>query len=341
MKSLKEYSLNLKEEDYHAYPAWSYSTIARYAKDGFSAMATLHDSFSPTPAMEFGSLFDSMVTKGKKTLEEYIVDDTACPPAEKNVFDYLLAAGHREPFVELQPSDISIAMDECAFYPKYKYETKVEKLTKAFKYYETRRVGKKIVSRQDWNDAIEMLAAFRENEVTGKLFKTENTEDMEYIYQAQFLEEYSFDFGKEVPVKIMPDLLVVNHKEKTIQPVDLKTSAVPAFSFSENFVKYRYDLQAGCYTDILRLVISKDPDYKDYTVLPFIFADISRTDKVPVTYVYNPDNGFSYTKGDKTYHYKSWDQLLEEIIDYEEADAVVPSYISLSQPNDIIDILSR
>ena len=58
--------MNLSEQAYHDYPAWSYSLIAKYARNGFSAIATLHDKMKPTPEMEFGSLFDSILTKGRR-----------------------------------------------------------------------------------------------------------------------------------------------------------------------------------------------------------------------------------------------------------------------------------
>ena len=144
---------------------------------------------------------------------------------------------------------------------------------------------------------------------------------------------------KEVEVRIMPDLLVVNHKDKTVLPVDLKTSSMPAYDFAQNFIKFRYDLQAELYSDVLRLVLNKIPDYRDYTLLPYLFTDVSRADKVPVTYEYDPSNGFSYTKGDKIYEYKGWMELLMEILQYEESEAKVPRYITISGPNDLMSII--
>ena len=342
MKSLKEYSLNLSEEDYHNYPAWSYSMIAKYAKDGFSAISTLHERTAPTPSMEFGSLFDSIITKGKKTLDTYVIDNTACPPAEKEVFDRLLATGHTEAYIDIQPSDLTSVMESCeSFCSKYKkYDTRIAKLDAASGYYDARRTGKKVVSSQDWEDAMEMARPFRTDEYLKSIFGTKNTQDIEYIYQAQFKTTWVIE-GEEVDVKIMPDLLIVNHKDRTIQPVDLKTSSVQAYNFVENFLNFKYYLQAECYTDILRKICEEDEDYRYYTILPFLFTDISRTDKIPVTYEYDPSTSFSYTKGDRTYSYKGWQELLAEILVYEAEQAKVPSYITLAGPNNIIDILSR
>ena len=341
MKSLKDYSLNLSEQEYHDYPAWSYSVIAKYAKDGFSALSTLHDKTAPTPSMEFGSLFDSILTKGRATLDEYVVDDTTCPPAEKNVFDTLIAKGHHEPFREVFTRDLVNTMEECGFYKTLKESTRLEKLEKASAYYENRRSGKKVVSSADWEDAIEMARIFRCDDYLKDLFGTKNTDDVEYIYQAQFLVNEVVE-GEDVVVKFMPDLLVVNHKEKTIQPVDLKTSAMPAYDFASNFIKYRYDIQAEGYTEWLKTLIRQDAkEYGDYVVLPYLFTDISRTDKVPVTYKYDPEFGFSYTKGDRMFSYKGWRELLGEILVYEANHAKVPNYIRTDGPNDLREILNK
>lgn len=121
---------------------------------------------------------------------------------------------------------------------------------------------------------------------------------------------------------------------------------MPAYDFKENFLKYRYDIQANLYTCGLRIVISNDADLEDYTVLPYLFTDISRADMIPVTYVYDPMsesqvNGLTFCAGDRTYSYKGWQTLLDEIITYEESQAKVPSYIKTGEPNDLLSILSR
>jgi hypothetical protein len=351
MKSLKDISLNLSEEEYHEYPAWSYSLISRYAKDGFGAIATLHDKFVATPSMEFGSLFDSMITKGKATLDEYVVDFTGItiPPAEKSVFDKLLELGYGKYSYDTLAGPafgtLSEVMHSCdTFCSKYKKdETRLAKLAENAGYWELIRTGKKVVSKEDWDDAVEMYNVFRNDEYLKTLFGTKNTKDVEYIYQAQFKVPWSID-GQEIEIKIMPDLLVVNHKDKTIQPVDLKTSSAPAWSFKDNFLKYRYDLQAELYTAVLRKITSQRgeaSEYESYEILPYLFTDISRTDKVPVTYKYDPTNGFSYTKGGKEYKYKGWRELLSDILEYEKTEAKVPNYITTKGPNDLISIISR
>lgn len=343
MHSLKDYSLNIPEAEYHSYPAWSYSVIAKYAKEGFSAIATLHEPTTSSPSMEFGSLFDSIMTKGmKETLDNYIVCEMNVPPAEKCVLDALAITSEYKHFDDIPAREVILAAESVRYQPKWGADARYRHISEYAAYYDTVKSGKKMVSKSDWDDATQMADIFHNDEYLSNLFGTENSDDVEYIYQAQFVENYELGNSHgDVKLKIMPDLLKVNHGEKTIQPVDLKTSAMPAYSFADNFIKYRYDIQAELYTDVLERVKDKDPDYSDYTILPYLFTDVSRTDKVPVTYKYDPTEGFSYSRGDRMYEYKGWESLLNEILDYEESQAKVPSYIKTDEPNDLITILSR
>ena len=339
MKSLRELSLNLPEQEYHDLPVWSYSVIAKYAKDGFPALATLHDRTMPTPSMEFGSLFDSIITKGKKTMDEYIVADISVPPAEKNVLDVLASHCTCTQFHDISVEEVLLTADSVKYQPKWGADARYKHISEHAKYYDTIMSGKKIVSSEDWLDAMDMYKAFRNNPYLANLFGTKDTKDVEYIYQAQFKTDWNIA-GRDVEVKIMPDLLVVNHKDKTIQPVDLKTSSMPAYNFAENFLKFRYDIQAELYTDVIEK-IKNENGYGDYEVLEYLFTDISRTDKVPVTYMYSPIGGLAFQKNDKVYNYKGWQELLKEILIYEEENAKVPDYITTDGPNDLIEILKR
>ena len=293
------------------------------------------------PEMEFGSLFDSFITKGKQTLNDYAVADFSVPPAEKGVLDTLAANCTCPQFHDISMNEVIMTSDAVGYQPKWKPQTRYDHIAEYSDYYDTLMSGKKIVSKKDWDDAMEMYKVFREDEYLKTIFCTKSTDEVEYIYQPQFFSEWETEHHGTVTIKCMFDLLVVNHKDKTIQPVDLKTSSMPAYDFPDHFVKMRYDIQGDLYTAILTQVVDSIPEYRDYTILPFLFTDVSRTDMVPVTYTYDQAAGLSFTKGDKTYTYKRWEELLEEIIDYEDSCAVTPSYISVKGPNNLIEILER
>lgn len=338
MKSLKDYSLNVSEEEYHAYPAWSYSLIARYAKEGFSSIATIHDPIAATSSMEFGSLFDCIITDGENLNNRYVVSDTTPPPAEKLVYDNLLKKTN-EPFAEIPQEMLITAIEDTGYSSKYKkLDTQLSHLNEFSEYYDVRRTGRKAVSREDMDDALQMASNFKSNPFIKKLFG--DPYNTEYIFQLQLVANMNVK-GKKAKVKCMLDAVTINHEDKTIQPIDFKTSAMPAYDWPENFIKFRYDIQASLYTSVLRTVINAHDEYKDYTILPFVFCDISRTDKQPVSYVYDPcsedqADGLSF----KEYRYKNWRELLAEIIDYEESDATVPTGIVLDDANDLVAILN-
>ena len=183
MKSLKDYTMNLPEDKYHRFPAWSYSMIADYAKEGFSAISTIHDAKKPTPSMEFGSLFDSILTRGKETLDEYVIDTTGVtpPPAEKEVFDRLITLGFGEyaydTLANSHTESLVEVMNACeSFCSKYKKEdTKLANLEKNKAYYDLHRTGKKVVSKSDWDEAVDMARRFRSDAYLNQLFGTKNT----------------------------------------------------------------------------------------------------------------------------------------------------------------------
>ena len=290
--------------------------------------------------MEFGSLFDSFITKGKQTLNDYAVADFSVPPAEKGVLDILASTCTCPEFYDISMDEVILAAESVRYQPNYKPQTRYDKIAKYSDYYDTLKSGKKLVSKADWDDAMEMYKVFREDPYLKTIFCTKSTNDIEYIYQAQFKTTFNTGF-EAIDVKIMPDLMVVNHKEKTIRLVDLKTSSMPAYDFPEHFVKMRYDIQGELYTDVMKRIIADDEDYCSYTILPYLFVDISRADMVPVTYEIDLSDGFSFTKGDKVYQYKGWKQLLVEILAYEANDAKVPEYITTASSNDLVEILGR
>lgn len=345
MKSLKDYSMNLPEQDYHAYPAYSYSLIARYAKDGFSALKTLHDEpVKQTDSMRFGSLFDAMLTH-ENAADEYIVFEKDVPPARKAVLDRIAQLSGSKRFDQVPEDIIKRALEECDYKAAKKYETQFEHLLEYSDYYNAVKSGKQIVSQKEWDDAIDMMQAVQGNEYLKEHFAVPSTDEKEFLYQLQFCLPYTASTGK-IEIKCMLDMVEVDHKNRTIQPWDIKTSADPAFKFDEQFVKFRYDIQANLYDDMLRVVISKDEDYRSYKVLPFKFMDISRSDKVPVVWEYDTtawsqSDGLSFTSGDKTYQFKDYRKLLDEILEYEKSDAIVPKYISTTGPNDILKILNK
>jgi len=76
----------------------------------------------------------------------------------------------------------------------------------------------------------------------------------------------------DVPYKSLLDMLRVNHKTKTIQPIDNKTS-FDAENPERAYVKFFYYIQAALY-DLAVKAWAKQQGYGDYRVLPMVFIFI-------------------------------------------------------------------
>ena len=68
-KSLRSISWDVSEETYRADPALSYSTLARYEREGFNNIDKLFDKIE-TPSLVFGSAVDAIITGGQEEFNE-------------------------------------------------------------------------------------------------------------------------------------------------------------------------------------------------------------------------------------------------------------------------------
>ena len=68
-KSLYDLSWQVSEEEYRADPAYSYSTIARFNREGFDNLDKLYDKLE-TPSLLFGSMVDTLLTDGQEEFDK-------------------------------------------------------------------------------------------------------------------------------------------------------------------------------------------------------------------------------------------------------------------------------
>lgn len=345
---------NLTEEQYHDMPAYSYSIIRKYATGGFKTLKTLFDKVSPTPEMQFGTLVDCMVTAGKgEAARMYDIVDTVPTESKKAVLDHLLSKDNVKNMKKCSLKDVQdillMSTDELGYQNRWGAEAKLKSFlddASCNEYFSKMSSGKKIVSSEDWFDALRMCDALHNHPYLKDIFGEGNGDGIEYLYQAKFEADILIDEEQIVHIKIMPDLLVVNHIEKFIVPVDLKTSSMPAYDFAEHWQKMRYDLQASMYTDVLSLNLLASEEFSDYKIRKYLFVDISREDKIPVSFIYDPRDadqltGLCIPRGDSQLKYRGWKQLLREIVYYLDNQSIVPGYIDPIEPNDIISLLAR
>ena len=91
----------------------------------------------------------------------------------------------------------------------------------------------------------------------------------------------------------MIDACRINYKDKTIQPIDVKTSYKPTYNFYKSFIEWNYAYQCRLYARILKLNIEKDEYFKDFTILPYKDIVISKSNMIPLVW----DCDFTFVEG--------------------------------------------
>lgn len=108
---------------------------------------------------------------------------------------------------------------------------------------------------------------------------------------------------QDVDVKVMIDMAIIDHKEGTITPYDLKATESRQADFPHNFMKMRYYLQGSLYRHAL--IYHAFEKYLNYRVENFNFLVYSRSDQYPFVWTmndqwhYNGLNGFVDESGKK------------------------------------------
>lgn len=147
-------------------------------------------------------------------------------------------------------------------------------------------------------------------------FSEDPTGNIEKLAKFPIEFEYVGREGK-IKGKVEVDEIIVDHKNKTIQPIDLKTTYNNTEFVYNNYLKKRNYIQGGWYT-IAVLEWARANDMADYIVLPykFIVLDTSNNNRRPLVYTLNEDhviqalNGFFHLGRE----YKGVTNLVDEII---------------------------
>ena len=132
----------------------------------------------------------------------------------------------------------------------------------------------------------------------------------EKINQIRF--EYDYE---DFTFRGILDILTIDHENKTVRMIDLKTGSNPVSEFVSHFIKWRYFIQEAVYSRAMDK-IKKDFGIEDYKSLPFQFLYISRFEKLPFVFEVGEKwheaalKGFVTNSGRK---YRGLEELLEEI----------------------------
>lgn len=346
MKSLRDISWQVSEKEYRADPALSYSNLARYEREGFNNLDKLFDRIE-TPSLTFGSAVDSIITGGQEEFDErfMVAEFPSVPDSIVKIIKslYKQYAGTYRSLLNIPDNSIIRETEDQNYQMNWKPETRAKVIKeKGTDYYNLLFVAgdRSIIDTQTYQDICNAVKALKESKSTQLYFANDNPfePDIERLYQLKFKGEFN-----GVKYRNMADLIIVNHKEKWVKPVDLKTSSHTEWDFYKSFVDWRYDIQARLYWAIIRQNMDKDEYFKDFKLLNYDFIVVNKRTLTPLVW------NCPFTQAQGTLKFGKNDQIEmrspfeigEELNSYLTSRPKVPIGISETGANDLRDWLNE
>lgn len=348
-KSLRDISWNVSEETYRADPALSYSTLARYEREGFNNLDKLFDRLE-TPSLTFGSAVDSIITGGQEEFDErFMVAEFPSTPDSitKMVKSLFSQYGDSHRSLITIPNDAIIKETE---YQSYQMNWRPETRAKVIKekgsdYYNLLFVAgsRTILDTQTYQDVCNVVRALKESKSTQFYFAEDNPfePDIERFYQLKF----KVTLGG-IDYRCMFDELVIFHDTKEIQPLDLKTSCKRLdreWDFPSHYIEWSYEIQNRLYVRILQDVISKDEYFKDFKILPYKDIIIFKGSDTPLVWdiPFTFERGTLYFGKNKQIEMRDPEEIGKELSFYLSSRPKVPMGISETGSNDLREWLNK
>lgn len=163
------------------------------------------------------------------------------------------------------------AIEAHNYQPNWKPDTKITKVSVEGESYWNELLqseGKQVLSKEQILKIDSIVNQLLEHRFTKDCFITNEFEDIYYQLPIYFTEE-------DVECKALLDMVVVNHKLKTITPIDIKTIGDYTKFFDYQCLRRRYDIQASWYMQAL--YNWRDINFQEYSIKTFKFIVASTT----------------------------------------------------------------
>lgn len=245
-KSLKSISWDVDELTYRNDEALSYSTLARYEREGFNNLDKLFDKIE-TPSLTFGSCVDTLITGNEEEFNKLFM----VAQLDNNISDTLIIIVKKlfnefkdeySSLKDISDNDIISCINNIQWNNHWLPKTRVKKIKDdCTGYYALLYLAgdRKIISTQTYNDVQNTVDKLKSSDATKFYFEPNNIFDtnIERFYQLKFKATFN-----NVNYRCMADLLLVIHDKKLVVPIDLKTSSKPEWDFYKSFIEWRYEM---------------------------------------------------------------------------------------------------
>ena len=342
-KSLKEISWQVTESEYRADPALSYSTLARYEREGFNNLDKLFEKIE-SPSLVFGSAVDTLITGSEKEFNEHFM----VAQLDNSLSDTLVLITNKlfdtwsDGYTDIRdiPDEVLISsIQDIPWNNHWLPKTRAKKIKEdCAAYYKLLYLseGKTILSTAVYQDVLNTVDRLRSADSTRFYFEKDNVfnDNIERLYQLKFKATFN-----GVDYRCMSDLLVVIHNKKLVVPVDLKTSYKPEWDFYKSFTEWRYDIQGRLYWRIIRYNMDQDPYFKDFKLADYRFIVANKKTLTPLVWLFESTqkNGDIITKDNVIL--RDPFTIGSELNGYLTDKPTVPNGIELIKPNKLEDWL--
>lgn len=224
-----------------------------------------------------GSAVDILLTEADKFWDYYYLEfdkfnDEIPAPQMLRFIDYLV---HNENCGKITNDCYQEAFEYAKFKQK-KLSTVIEDFNKYRNYYDylikknihnINNENKQILTLTQYDLVTSISNSLKNNRFTSKYFNTDFNNNLEIHNQLEIYWEYD-----NVKCKSKLDKVIIDHYNKTITLIDLKTTGKSTFSFETSLYQYRYDIQAAFYSMAFAWLIKNEWKHlNNYTILGFYF----------------------------------------------------------------------
>lgn len=336
MKSLKDISWDVTEDQYRADSALSYSTLSRFNREGFDNLAHLFDKIE-SPSLLFGSVVDTLLTGTEEEFKDrfFVADFPELPDKQKEIVEGIFhAAKPGESWDKIRDAVILEYLLANNYQPNWKVETRIKVIREAGReYYDllTLADGKTVISQKLYQDALDCVEILRKSESTKWYFEADNpfNKNIERLYQLKFKGSYN-----GINLRCMADLIIVDHEKKIVYPCDLKTSFKPEWRFYKSLIEWGYWIQAQLYWYLIRQTMDKDEYFKDFKLADYRFIVISNRTRKPLVWEFPQTQAITDLKLGE-HKLRNWRGITKELNTYLTKDYEVPIDINMNSINNI------
>lgn len=188
-------------------------------------------------SLSLGSVIDTLILSKKEVFYElFEVKDYEEPKDKlKDALDYLINSK-----VKFTDKNIINACNKADYRASQSDDVKLKYVKPYEDYYKANLQlddSKRIITTEMLSIANQCVFQYRNNEVIQDFLRNK-----EIVTHKVFIwKMYGYECKGEL------DILLIDHNNKTVTEVDIKTSSSDIYSFSKDFKRYRYDFQRAFY----------------------------------------------------------------------------------------------